>query len=139
MIQIDVIKPEHWQRMSEKAHLVCFDKHKPKEMDRIDFALLAVKDGEDLLGYLTCREMDSETLYWQFGGAFPGTKSTSVSFSVYKLFVVYSKQNYKRVTTLIENDNTVMLKMAMKVGFKIVGLRNYKGLILLEHLLEFDT
>ena len=53
-------------------------------------------------------------------------------------FVEWCKPRYKRITTLIENKNTVMLKMAMKVGFRVIGVRNFQGSILLEHLLEFS-
>lgn len=136
-IVVEKFSPREWEQFSETAHRICFKEHKPSEWDRIDFALM-VKNNSRLLGYLTCREIDAETLYWQFGGAFPQTKDTATSFKGYEAFVAYCKPLYKRVTTLIENTNTVMLKMAMKVGFRIVGIRFFKGTILLEHLLEFN-
>lgn len=137
MVQVRQIHKEDWAAFSERAHLSCFGEHKPKELDRIDFALI-VEDGERMMGYLTCREWDAKTLYWQFGGSFPGTKDTAMTFPGYKAFVQWSEERYDRVTTLIENTNVVMLKMAMKVGFRIVGVRTFKGDILLEHLLEFN-
>ncbi len=138
MIEISVKRftPDEWKLYSENAHWVCFGKIKPAEWDRIDFALMSMR-GHEPTGYMTCREWDHETLYWQFGGAFPGTKATSVSFISYQAFVDYCKARYKRITTLIENTNTPMLRMAMKVGFRICGTRVFKGDILLEHLLEF--
>lgn len=48
----------------------------------------------------------------------------------------FCEKDYKRITTYIENKNTPMLKFAMKIGFRITGIRNYKNEILLEHLLE---
>lgn len=135
-IIVDQLDPKRWEQLSEKAHVICFNTHKPKDWDRIDFALI-VRRGEDLMGYLTCREVDAHSLYWQFGGAFPGTRESSLTFSGYKAFVAHCQSRYKRVTTLIENGNFVMLKMAMKVGFKIIGMRNFNGHVLLEHLLEF--
>lgn len=137
MIEIDQLTKKQWAEHSEQAHAICFKAHKPKEWDRIDFALV-VRDDQKLMGYVTCREIDAETLYWQFGGAFPGTVKTSLSWKGYQAFVEYCKSRYKRVTTLIENTNCVMLKMAMKVGFRIVGIRTFKGDVLLEHLLEFE-
>lgn len=138
MIEIDRLTPYDWHKYSEQMHAVCFNEHKPKAWDRIDFVLVG-RVGEKLGGYVTCREYDSETVYWQFGGAFPGTVGTSLSFKGYQAFVDYCKPKYKRVTTLIENTNCVMLKMAMKVGFRIVGVRVFAGSILLEHLLEFEN
>lgn len=137
-IFVTQLHPDEWNQLSEKAHLVTFNTHKPREWDRIDFALI-VQNERDMMGYLTCREHDAETIYWQFGGAFPGTRESSLTFQGYKAFVEFCKKRYKRCTTLIENDNFVMLKMAMKVGFKIVGLRLYNGAVLLEHVLEFAS
>jgi RimJ/RimL family protein N-acetyltransferase len=131
------IPKEAWAVVSEDAHLIAFGEHKPAFFDRIDFALLAVTEQEEMMGYITCREFDHETLYWQFGGAFPGTKETVKSWAAYKAFGAWCSDKYKRVATLIENDNTAMMKMAMKLGFRVIGVRNFKGSILLEHVLEF--
>lgn len=136
MITVARFTKEEWKIYSEQAHSICFGKHKPAEWDRIDFALMAIAQAHPL-GYMTCREVDAETLYWQFGGAFPGTKGTASSFRAYEAFFNYCGERYKRVTTLIENDNTAMLRMAMKVGFRVIGTRTFKGQVLLEHLMEF--
>ncbi len=137
-MQVDILTPQQWKNHSEQAHAAVFGEIKRADLDRIDYAMVS-RDGDILTGYITCREWDAETIYWQFGGAFPGTKSTSLSFKSYTACVEYAKKRYKRVTTLIENTNPVMLKFAMKVGFKIVGIRNFRGQILLEHLLEFEN
>lgn len=137
-IHVDRIEKEAWSVLSEHAHIISFEEKKPREWDRIDYALIVNKDNVPM-GFVTCREHDAHTLYWQFGGAFPGTKETSLSFLGYQALVQYVKPQYKRLTTLIENENTAMLKMAMKVGFRIVGIRFYNGSVLLEHVLEFET
>ncbi len=130
--------PQEWEGFSENAHKIAFQEHKPAHFDRIDFALLAVGRDETPAAYVTCRELDHASVYWQFGGAMPGSKGGIPAFRAYEAFVRHAKTHYERVTTLIENTNTPMLKMAMKVGFRIVGIRNFKGSILLEHLLEFS-
>lgn len=131
------ISPEDWKFFSEFAHESVFGKKKPVEMERIDFALLCVSDKEIPMGYITCRENDSETIYWQFGGVFPGTKDTILSFRVMQAMVRFCKEHYKRITYLVENTNTAMLKFAMRMGFKIQGVRYHNGSVLLEHVLEF--
>lgn len=136
-VDIELLTREQWRPLSENAHLICFSESKPVEMDRIDFALL-VKRGSQLLGYCTCRETDSKTLYWQYGGAFPGAKGTSLSLPGYIGLVWWTKQRYDRVSTFIENNNLVMLKMAMKVGFRIIGIKTFDGRILVEHGMEFS-
>lgn len=135
LIEVDQLNPKQWEQVSEKAHLVVFNTTKPKDWDRIDFALI-VRRGEDLMGYLTAREHDAHTLYLQYGGAFPGTRDSSLSFVAYKAMVDFCKDRYPRITTIVENNNFVYLKMAMKVGFKIVGVRVHQSSVLLEHLWE---
>lgn len=142
MIEIDRLDPQSWAKLSENAHLISFGTHKPADWDRIDFALLSKKGGQ-LLGYITCQEHNSHTVYWQFGGTFPGAIETSLSWQAYHAAVEWTRKRYKRIWTLIENDNTVMLKMAMKVGFRVMGVRTHvtkeKTTILLEHVLEFEN
>lgn len=133
------IEKEAWKSLSESAHILCFNARRSAHSERIDYALLGVNSADHPIGYLTVREIDESTAYWQFGGAFDGIRGTVRTFSLYKLFVDYAKTHYKRVTTLIENNNTAMLKMAMKVGFRIIGIRTFKNDVLLEHLLEFEN
>lgn len=130
------ISPKDWAVVSEDAHKIVFGTHKPASRDRIDFALMTVDEQNVPLGYVTCREWDNETLYWQFGGMFPDTRGTPRSFRVYKEMLQWATDRYFRITMLVENTNVPMLKFALKVGFKIIGVRNYSGTVLLEHSLE---
>jgi len=121
-----------YKNFSANAHEVAFDKRKSAAKERIDYALLAIEVREDTpVAYMTCRELDSDSVYWQFGGSFK--KGTHWSWYSYKAFATWHKDRYANVSTLIENDNQVMLKMAMKVGFKVIGVRMFNGNVLLEH------
>ena len=138
MIRVDPLSTTAWETMSENAHKIAFGKVKPASLDRIDFALLAVDQESDRpLGYVTCREHDAETLYWQFGGALPGTRGTVNSWGTYLALIDWCSSRYRRLTTLIENKNVVMLKMAMKAGFLINGIRYSSDSILVELVKEF--
>lgn len=135
---VDKFSSREWAEYSEQAHLICFSEIKPKEWDRIDFALV-VRSEEKLMGYVTCREISADTVYWQFGGSFPDTKGTTKSWRCMNALVDFCREaKYKRITYLVENDNYAMLKMSMLMGFKIVGLRTFKDSVLLEHLREFE-
>lgn len=137
MITTLIVDKDTWKKdYSEQAHKVCFSKYKPASYDRIDFAVIAVDD-EQLCGYITCRETNSETIYWQFGGTFPEVIGTVKSIACFDEGLKWAKSLYKRVIFLVENDNYPMLKLAMRFKFKIYGVRNYHGNILLEHMLEF--
>lgn len=136
MISVERLSKEQWKPLSENAHLVAFDERRSADLDRIDFALV-VKTGRDLMGYVTCHELDAETLYWQFGGALPGTRGSSMTLPGYMKLIEWTGQNYKRLSTMVENTNVVMLKMAMKAGLRIFGIRNFHGKILVELGMEF--
>lgn len=136
---VEKISKEHWFELSKAAHLISFQTLKDPEGERIDFALLCVdKATQKPLGYLTAKEMDYETIYWQFGGVFPSAKFTPLSFKGYFMFAQWCKERYKRVTTYIENTNVPMLKYALQVGFKICGMKYSQGALLLQCTLEFD-
>lgn len=134
-IQVDQLFPDEWRVLSESAHQAMFDEKRPSTMDRIDYALV-LKDEAGLVGYCTCRELDDESVYWQYGGAFPGTHSSPKAVEAYTVLVSWAHAKYKRITTLVENDNVRYLKLAMHAGFRIIGCRMFGGKILVELLNE---
>lgn len=132
------ISAEKWAELSEKAHLIVFNETKKPDMDRIDFALLVESASGTPMQYATCRELDKESLYFQYGGSFPGTKGTINSIRCLEHIINWSEfAGYKRISFLVENTNEAMLKLAIRCGFLITGIRNFKGRILVEHLKEF--
>lgn len=136
IIEVKKLMPDEWKSLSEDAHRICFNEEKPVSFDRIDYALLCVSQDIPRM-YVTCREYDHETVYFQYGGAFPGTRQTVMSWTCFAAITNFVARTYKRVAMLIENTNTVMLKFAMKIGYRIIGVRCFAGSVLLEHLLEF--
>ena len=140
MIQTRTYPSNEWNtQFAEIAHAVVFDEKRPKEMNRLDFAIICYRDA-DPLTYVTCREFDSESVYMQYGGAFPSARGTTLSFSCYKkILEELADLNYKRATTLIENENIPMLKFAFKAGFRIIGVRLFEGQIFCELLKNFKS
>lgn len=131
------IDKSDWLRLAESAHAIAFNDFRPADFDRIDFALIVEHEETfEPLGYMVCREHDAKTLYLQFGGAFRGARSTSLSYKGYVCALDWCKARYERIITKIDNKNSVMLKFAAKAGFLIVGVNNYNGTILLEHQMK---
>lgn len=136
MIEVKKLDRETWKELGENAHLIVFNEIRESSKNRIDFALLAVD--ETPLQYVTCRELDDESLYWQYGGSFPSCRGTPKSFAAYKAIIDACKAlGYKRISFLVENNNFSMLKFAIAQGCKIIGIRTFDGLVLLEHIMEF--
>lgn len=136
MIEVKFIAKELWnETFSELAHGLVFKEHKPKEWDRIDFALLVLLNGIPS-GYMTCREYSHDTIYVQYGGTFGEAKNSIWSYRILESLMDYFRIKYARCLMFIENTNKTMLKMSAKIGFKIIGVRNYHNDVLLEHLLE---
>lgn len=138
-VQVQRIPAHAWiTQFSEHAHRIAFGEIMPKTLERIDYALLAVTEKESLM-YVTCREIDEHSLYCQFGGAMPGAKGTPASREAADAIMAWIKSRYQRMGFMCENENYPMIRLAVNLGFKIVGLRNVKGSVLLEHLVEFAS
>ena len=136
MYTVCALNKEAWTKeLSEKAHASSFGDLRPRELERIDFALI-VSDEKRPLGYVQCIEMDAETIYWQLGGMFEYAKNSPRVVPVYLSLIRWTLERYKRITTRIQNINVRMLHLAMKMGFLIVGTYSFKGALYLELLLE---
>jgi hypothetical protein len=139
VISVEMLSAEEWRNMAEEAHLICFDEKRPPSMDRIDFALLNIQDDMPL-NYCTCRELDAESVYWQYGGAFPNSKGTIHSAKSYARNIKWCFDNgYKRISTYVHNENLSMFRIQLKCGFRVIGMRNFKGDLFLELLLEASS
>ena len=138
MSRIVCLTEKEWEPMATDAHLSVFYEEIHPLQQRVDYALLYVDKDNVPMAYMTCREMDTSSVYWQYGGSFSGTQGTIKSFKAYNAFAEWHKERYKYISTLIQNENTVMLKMAMKIGFKIVGVRMFEGLVFLEHTIKVN-
>lgn len=137
MITVRALTREEWEKMAEDAHLLCFNEHRPSYLDRIDYALVNVTDKEEILNYCTVKELDSESVYWQFGGAFPNSKGSVHSARSYARNIEWTfKQGYKRITTYAKNTNSDMLRVQLKCGFIPIGMRTVQGEVYVEMLLE---
>lgn len=133
--EVKKLTAEEWSTMSQDAHMATFGEYRPAALERHHFALLALYEGR-LGGYVTCLEMDSNTVYIQLGGVFPGFEKTVHTAVGYSLMIKRLADSYKEVWARIENINTPMLKMAMKVGFIIQGVWMHNGKVLVEHCLK---
>ena len=127
---------KEWEVVSEATHLVVFGTKKPASFDRLNYAIGVLDYKNEPVAYVTVREHDHESVYWQFGGALPKAKRSIVAYRAMQEAIRWQLESSKRISFLVENDNLPMLHLAMKTGFRIVGVRYFKNHILLEHLLE---
>jgi RimJ/RimL family protein N-acetyltransferase len=134
-VNLVVYSQDEWLEASEVIHSLVFEKFRNKELSRIDFVIFIWNSGVPV-GYMTCREFDSESIYIGYGGIFPEFRGTEVGYSALLMAIDYLKSRYQRASMLIENNNYKMMKLAMKLDFKITGIRN-AGEIFLEHSIEW--
>lgn len=129
---LSVIKcsPEKWASYSKDAHKAVFGETREPSLDRISYAIL-VHNEDRPIGFTTCREIDAESLYWQYGGCFKGNVGVA-SVRAFEALFNESKEKYKRITTLVKNDNVNYLHMLMKFGFRAIGIRYFKNEVFLE-------
>ena len=112
-----------------------WSKDRTRAIDSIDFALVCSADDVPT-GHVTCIEMDKETIYWQLGGALESIKGTFAVVPCYMSMIKWSLERYQRISTRILNTNIKMLHLAMRIGFRIIGVRTFKNEIFLELNLE---
>lgn len=131
---IEVLKysADEWYSYSESAHKLVFKEQRDPWMDRISYALLATK-GDDVVGYVTCRELDAKTVYWQFGGCLDKFKGI-YAVRGFKAFLDYCSDRYHHISTLVKNDNVNYLHLLMKMGFRAIGIRMFDNEIFIEML-----
>lgn len=136
-VTVKKIPKERWAQFSEDAHRAVFDKIKPAEFDRIDYAWLAVEADEKPVGYVTVRELDHETVYWAYGGAFQWARKSLLAAKTYELLIAAQRAaGSRRILTYIEPDNVNMLRLAMAHGFRICGYRARGTINLVDLVLE---
>lgn len=133
---IEIVHYDEWKNRMNDIYLDVFQAERPVNMERCNFAIISKKENTPV-GFVTCIEMDSETIYWQFGGALKIVKRTINVMKYYKEMISWCKSRYKRITTRIENDNIQMIKLAISCGFKILGTWNFNNKIYLELCCEF--
>lgn len=129
MISVRVISKEEWSSLSQDTHTIMFNENRPSSKDRIDFALISF-NGLNPFGYISCKELDSESIYWQFGGVFKEMRGVHTLHAVLKCLEIM-KPLYKRVCVNVKNDNIPMLRILLKTGFLIDGVRNFGSNVLL--------
>lgn len=138
IIRPEKFTKEEWLELSQYAFIATFGEKRPVELERFSFALVAFDDAQIPGGWVTCIEMDSETIYWQHGGVLPNYELTPYMFRGYQVLVDWCKEHYKRITTRIENTNITMIKLAFKVGFLVTGVHMFNGKVYLELTNEFN-
>ena len=97
---LSVIKctPEKWANYSQVAHKAVFGEIRDPQLDRISYAMLVHNDNHPI-GFTTCREIDSESLYWQYGGCFKGNVGVP-SFRAFEAVFNDSKSTFIPETTI---------------------------------------
>lgn len=122
-------------QFSEKAVSYAFGEYRDRCVERIDFALLGMR-GVDAGGFVTCIEFDRDHVYWQMGGAFDPFKKSISLVRGFEKMIEYCLEQYRIISMRVDNDNIAMIKLALGLGFRIVGVFAFKLRTLVELVLE---
>lgn len=126
-LELVKVQPEVWKEVSAETikHSLGYDW--PPEKNRVSFALV-VQSSDDKTPYCysTVVEFDSESAYMQHGGNFPSAYGTALTAKGYFKMIEFLRGQYKNLSTRILNKNLPMIKLALSVGFLIVGTQTDK-------------
>lgn len=137
-MRVSVVKKEDWldSWQMHRCYAQVFHGERSSQIERPSFAFLCTED-ERIKAFITCVEMDSETLYWQFGGAFDQIKGTlKVKKALMSCLAESRVLGFKRVRFMVENGNVSMIKLALHCGFLICGTYFAKETIFVEFVTE---
>lgn len=132
---------ESWrEHLAKEAHRCAFGVETDPSADRFDYALLAVWWEKDRpIGYATVRELSHENAYWQCVGVFePFYKSVHAQKIAKAGLKVMREAGYKLLFSLVTNENLPALKMAMSLGFRIIGTKTVNGEVLVDLCLDLS-
>jgi RimJ/RimL family protein N-acetyltransferase len=130
------ISPEEWAKgFSENIHKVVFKEIRSASEDRISYAILVVKN-EDVVGYVTVRELDNDSVYWHFGGAVPKFRKSIIAARGILTLLDFQKGLTKRIVTYVQNTNLPMLRFYLTYGFIIIGIRAYGNKVFVDLVKE---
>lgn len=134
---VDRLTPAEWKELSALAHSVVFSKNiDPRNAELLSHALL-LKEGDQIVAYITAQRFDLDSVYWKHGGALPPGKGRySVRKGYLQLIESERATGFKRITTYIENLNAPMLRLSADAGFIITGVKSTQGRVLVEKTLE---
>ena len=134
MIDTQVLTKSEWDKWAEDAHLIAFSEIRPAHMNRYDYAIVTQYALEPL-GYITVRELDSESVYIPYGGAFPSAKGTKRSFDSFgHMLEKLSSAGIKNIMFYVNNKNLKMINFAHGYDFFINGCRMFEGEVFVEFL-----
>lgn len=130
------ISKEDWaEKYAKSARMSVFGEDLDPSVERIDFGYLVADSAKkELRIYSTFYEMDNESVYLTFGGAFPpsrGIGNTPAAFGA--LLAHLGTLGYKSVHWHCKNTNGPMIKLGARVGALIVGISTTPRAVLLEH------
>ncbi|MBD2731124.1 hypothetical protein H6G96_33620 [Nostoc sp. FACHB-892] len=137
-IEIKIISFTEFKKISEEIHQIVFQEYRPRELERIDFAILFFYQ-KTLGGYMTFYEHNSEQIYIQFGGALPKFRNSPLIYKAYDQAIKQLLSQYSYLLTFVENNNIAMLKLALKTGWKIIGTRMTTDGRLLVELINYNS
>jgi len=113
---------EEFNKFSGDFHHECFKENRPAWANTFDFALLAEDDEtKEILGYITCFEIDAGQVWVHFGGVFQENKKIPGT-QVFQLGINYLRERYARIVLDTKNTNIAMIKVAYASDFVIVGV-----------------
>jgi len=136
---ISKVPAKEWKTFSKGAMAEMFSVTNSLEWELIDFVLVGRDEKTDgLVGFITCKETAAYALYWEYGGLFPEHQGRGQVVKLIRQAIDWAKERYKLVYFLVKQDNVPMHKLALAVGFLIMGIRHINGTILVEYILEFE-
>lgn len=135
-MRVEKISKDQWALLSKNSNAAVFGEQVNPSSERIDFAYILLME-ESMKGFASCQERDADSVHIQYGGIALPFQHKKIASKTMHLLLHKLAEQYKRVTMLVENTNVPMLRLALSHGIYPIGIRTYKGSVLVEMGKEF--
>jgi hypothetical protein len=123
MLQISQIQKSQLDgKFLEDLHKSVFDEAIPSDYFRYDSCLVAQNDSGEIATYALIREISSETIELAWGGTSKDSRGVTSKMAL-DLFTQECLNYYDNVTFQTCNKNLPMLRLALSLGYIVVGCR----------------
>jgi len=119
---VKVSKEQMGGKFIEDLHKSIFGDSIPADYFRYDSCLITQDDDNNLVSYVLIREISSETIELGWGGTSKDSRGILSKISL-DLFTQECLNHYENVTLQTCNKNLPMLRLALSLGYIVVGCR----------------
>jgi ribosomal protein S8E len=120
-VKIHKASKQEFDTVVYKTHMAVFEDKVEETFFRYDYALFTEDGNGEPISYTLCRELNEDTVEMAYGGTVKEHRGLSSKESM-MMILNELLSTYKRAVFQTKNTNFPMLRLALSLGGKIIGV-----------------